>query len=52
METIKEYLLSSINRLNKGNEILQGITVKKLVRGNPTMAAKFKELEKGQNTEE
>ena len=52
LETIKEYLLSSINRLNKGNEILQGITVKKLVRGNPTMAAKFKELEKGQNTEE
>ena len=52
LETIKEYLLSSISRLNKGNEILQGITVKKLVRGNPTMAAKFKELKKGQNTEE
>ena len=52
LETIKEYLLSSISRLNKGNEILQGITVKKLVRGNSTMAAKFKELKKGQNTEE
>ena len=44
LEKIKEYLLSSIKQLNKGNETLQGISVKRLVRGNPTMAAKFAEL--------
>jgi hypothetical protein len=30
--------------MNQADSKLQAITVKKLVRGNPTMAAKFAEL--------
>ena len=42
----KEALLSSENNLRLANNKAEDLTVKRLVRGNPTMAAKFAELDK------
>lgn len=45
MQKVKENLLKSENNLRLANDKAQGVTIKKLVRGNPTMQAKFAELE-------
>lgn len=46
LEKVKENLLSSINNLRLANNKLDDLSVKRLTRGNPTMAAKFAELDK------
>lgn len=43
---VKENLLSSENNLRLANNKAEEITVKKLTAGNPTMAQKFKDLNK------
>jgi hypothetical protein len=45
LEKVKEGLLGSENQLRLANEKANDITVKKLTRKNPTMAAKFAELQ-------
>lgn len=42
LQKIKDALLGSENNLRLANNKLEDITIKKLVRGNPTMAARFK----------
>jgi hypothetical protein len=44
LEKVKEELKSSKNNLRLANNKAQDVTVKGLTKGNPTMAAKFKEL--------
>lgn len=45
LERTKEALHKSANNLRLANDKADDLTVKKLTRGNPTMAAKFAELE-------
>ncbi len=45
LQRTKEALLSSENNLRLANDKANDLTVKKLTRGNPTMRAKFDELE-------
>ena len=45
LEKVRENLLSSQNNLRLANNKLQDVTVKKLTKGNPTMAAKFAAIE-------
>ncbi|MGO1539929.1 MAG: DUF2130 domain-containing protein [Leucobacter sp.] len=47
MNKVKEQLLKSENNLRLANDKAQGVSIKKLTRGNPTMAAKFAEIEAG-----
>lgn len=42
---VKENLMKSGNNLRLANNKAQDLTIKRLTRGNPTMAAKFDELE-------
>ncbi|QDW74465.1 DUF2130 domain-containing protein [Lachnospiraceae bacterium KGMB03038] len=51
LQKTKEALLSSENNLRLANNKAEDLTIKKLTRKNPTMAAKFAELEekKGKN---
>jgi len=46
LEKTKAALVSSENNLRLANNKAQDLTIKKLTRGNPTMQAKFDELEK------
>ena len=46
LEKVKESLQSSERQLKLANDKAQDVTLKKLTKGNPTMAEKFKELEK------
>ena len=46
LQKIKEALLGSENRLRLANDKLEGLTIKKLTRGKPTMKAKFEEARK------
>lgn len=46
MEEVKKKLTTSENQLRLANNKLDDLSVKKLTRGNPTMKAKFDELEK------
>jgi len=46
LEKVRENLISSANNLRIANDKLDDVSVKRLTRGNPTMAAKFAELEK------
>lgn len=46
LQKTKDALLSSENNLRLANNKAQDLTVKRLTRGNPTMAKKFAELEK------
>jgi len=46
LEKVKESLLSSERQLKYANDKAQDVTIKRLTKGNPTMADKFKELEK------
>ena len=43
-EEVKEALHKSANNLRLANDKADDLTIKKLTRGNPTMAAKFAEL--------
>lgn len=45
LQKTKEALLSSQNNLRLANNKAEDLTIKKLTKGNPTMAAKFAELE-------
>ncbi|WP_336651738.1 MULTISPECIES: DUF2130 domain-containing protein [unclassified Leucobacter] len=47
LQKVKEELLGSERNLRLANDKAQGVTIKKLTRKNPTMAAKFAELESG-----
>lgn len=44
LQKVKESLLGSERQLRLANDKAQDLTVKKLVRGNPTMQAKFDAL--------
>jgi len=44
LEKTKKELLSSENNLRLANDKADGLTIKKLTRGNPTMQTKFEEL--------
>ena len=50
LQKIKEALLSSENNLRLANNKAEELTIKKLTAHNPTMAARFAELKKGENT--
>ncbi|MCX7027213.1 MAG: DUF2130 domain-containing protein [Spirochaetes bacterium] len=52
LKKTKEALLGSENNLRLANEKLQDVTIKKLTRDNPTMAAKFTELKSSGSTVE
>lgn len=45
MQKVKDNLLKSENNLRLANDKAQGVTIKRLTRGNPTMQARFAELE-------
>ena len=49
LQKTKEALLSSENNLRLANEKTEDLTIKKLTYGNPTMKAKFYELNKGED---
>jgi hypothetical protein len=44
---VKEALLGSENHLRLANQKAEGVTIKRLTRENPTMAAKFTEVRDG-----
>ncbi|WP_336661006.1 DUF2130 domain-containing protein [Leucobacter sp. USHLN153] len=48
MQKVKDNLLKSENNLRLANDKAQGVTIKKLTRGNPTMQTKFAEIERGE----
>jgi len=52
LEKTKAELLGSENNLRLANNKLQDVTIKRLTKGNPTMAAKFAELEKTDSSHE
>lgn len=47
LQKTKDALLSSVNNLRLANNKAEDLTIKKLTRGNPTMTAKFDELNNG-----
>ena len=47
LQKTKEALLGTDRNLRLANDKAQDVTIKKLTRGNPTMAAKFADLKKG-----
>lgn len=49
LQKTKEALLSSENNLRLANNKAEDLTIKRLTRGNPTMTAKFAELENEKN---
>ena len=44
---VKEALLGSENHLRLANQKAEDVSIKRLTRGNPTMAAKFTEVRDG-----
>jgi hypothetical protein len=46
LQKTKDNLLASVNNLRLANNKAEDLTIKKLTRGNPTMTAKFEELNK------
>ena len=48
LQKVKDALQGSERNLRLANDKAQDVTIKKLTRGNPTMAAKFEELGQGQ----
>ena len=52
LQKTKDALLGTDRNLRLANDKAQDVTIKKLTRGNPTMAAKFAELKQaGQDTD-
>ena len=49
LQKTKEALLGTDRNLRLANDKAQDVTIKKLTRGNPTMAAKFEELKKSES---
>jgi hypothetical protein len=49
LERTKKALLSSENNLRLANDKAQDVTIKKLTKNNPTMAAKFEEQKQIEN---
>jgi len=49
LQKTKDALLSSENNLRLANDKAEDLTIKRLTNGNPTMAAKFAELDKSQS---
>ena len=47
LQKTKDALLSSDRNLRLANDKAENLTIKKLTRNNPTMKAKFEELEQG-----
>jgi len=47
LQKVKEELQGSENNLRLANDKADGLTIKKLTKGNPTMAAKFEEARRG-----
>ena len=45
LQKTKDALLGTDRNLRLANDKAQDVTIKKLIRGNPTMKAKFDELE-------
>ncbi len=52
LQKTKEALLSSENNLRLANNKAEDLTIKRLTRGNPTMAQKFAELHNNEQTSE
>ena len=52
LQKVKENLTSSERQLRLANDKAEGLTIRKLTWKNPTMKAKFKELEAGEGGEE
>lgn len=52
LEKTKDALHKSANNLRLANDKAQDLTIKKLTKGNPTMAAKFAELEAPSHSEQ
>ena len=52
LQKAKDKLLVSEKHLSAANNKLEGLTVKKLTRKNPTMKAKFKALEEARDEDE
>jgi hypothetical protein len=48
LERVKESLVKSSNNLRLANDKADGLTIKSLTRGNPTMQARFAEVEAGE----
>ena len=48
LQKVKEALIGSERNLRLANDKADNLTIKKLTRGNPTMKAKFAELESGE----
>lgn len=44
LQKIRDALTKSDDQLRRANNKVEGVTIKKLTKGNPTMAAKFEEL--------
>jgi hypothetical protein len=44
LQKTKSELLGTVNNLRLANDKAQDVTIRKLTRGNPTMAAKFSDL--------
>lgn len=51
LQKTKEALLGTDRNLRLANDKAQDVTIKKLTRGNPTMAAKFAEVEKTESND-
>ena len=51
LQKTRSALLGSENNLRLANEKAQDVTIKKLTRGNPTMAAKFAEIKDANSLE-
>lgn len=52
LQKTKDALLGTDRNLRLANDKAQDVTIKKLTRKNPTMAAKFEELESGNSTDD
>ena len=52
LQKTKEALLGTDRNLRLANDKAQDVTIKRLIRGNPTMAAKFGEVKKMDQSEE
>ncbi len=50
LQKTKDALLGAENNLRLANDKAQDVTIKKLTKGNPTMAQKFAELGRGEDT--
>ena len=52
MQKIKDALMGSERNLRLANDKADGLTIKRLTRGNPTMKAKFEEARRNAKPED